>query len=104
MRAGGGGGAALAAMTDGAAEFLERMLLVQRVVGQRLRVAAVAGIFHRQMAGGATVHAIQFGQHDLPDFDGEASGHRLLLRSGRAADFLLDVLALLVLPFAVLSL
>ena len=64
-----GRGAALAPMADGAAEFLERVLFVQRMVGQRLRVAAVARVLHSEMAGRAAVHAVEFRQKNLPDLN-----------------------------------
>ena len=72
VRVVGGRGAALAAMADGAAESLERVLFVQRMVGERLRITAVARVFHREMAGGAAVHAVEVGQENLPDLHRDA--------------------------------
>src|SRR5664280_1214107 len=43
MGVGDRGGAALAPMTDRAAEFLEWVAIVLRMIGQRLRIAAIAG-------------------------------------------------------------
>ena len=87
VRVDGGGGAALAAMADGATESLEGVLLVQRMVAQRLRVTAVAGVFHRQMAGGAAVHPVEVGQDDLADFNGDAFGQQPLLAAWRRGGF-----------------
>ena len=82
-----GRGTALALMADGATEFLKRMLVVNRMVGQGLRVAAVARVFHRQMAARAAIHAVEFREDDLADFESDSFGQRTLLRAWRRAGF-----------------
>ncbi len=96
------GGTALAAVADGAAELVERVLVMQGVVGERLRVSAVARILDREMASRAPVDAVELGQEDLADLHRRALGQQPLVRRRRAADLLPDEPALVVLPRPVL--
>ncbi len=75
---------------------------MQGMVAQRLGVTAIARVFHRQMAGGAAVHAVEVGQDSLADFHGNAFGQQPLLGRGGPVDFLLNVFALVILPLPVL--
>jgi hypothetical protein len=98
---GGGGRTTLAAMADGAPEFLEPVLIVLRMVGEWLWISAVTRIFHRKMAGGAAIDAIQLGQENLPDPDGDTFRRGFLWRRRRPAHFFLDEFMLDCFPLAV---
>ena len=101
---GAGGGAALALVTDRAAEPVERMAVMIRVIRQRQRKAGIAGILDRHMTARAPVYAVEFGQDDLANLQRGSRGIDALLRGGRACDLILEILALPVLPLAVLVL
>ena len=58
MGVGSGRSATLPPMTNGAAKSLNRMLFVQRVVGEGLRVATVTWVIYSEMAGRAAVHTV----------------------------------------------
>ena len=92
--------AALPSMAYGATESLNRKLFVQRMVGEWLRVATVTWVIYSEMTGRAAVHAVEVREKDLPDLDRYSFGQRTLLRCGCAAELLLNVLALVVLPLA----
>src|SRR6516164_2476766 len=99
---GSGRSPTLPSMAHSATESLNRMLFVQRMVSERLRVATVTRVIYSEMAGRAAVHAVEVREKNLADLDRYAFGHRTLLRRGCAAKLLLNVLALVVLPLALL--
>src|SRR6516225_2144975 len=99
---GSGRSTALPSMAYGATESLNGMLFMQRMVGEGLRVATVTRVIYSEMTGRATVHAVEVREKDLADLDRYAFGQRTLLRRGCAAKLLLNVLALVVLPLALL--
>src|ERR1019366_1721258 len=78
------GGTALAAVADGAAELVERVLVMQGEGGEGLRVSAVARILDREMASRAPVDAVELGQEDLADLHRRALGQQPLVRRRRA--------------------
>jgi hypothetical protein len=89
-------------MTNGATELLNRVLFVQRMVGQRLRVATVTRVIDSKMAGRASIHAVEVREKDLADLNWYCFGQRTLLRVRRPTEFFLDVFALVFFPLAVL--
>jgi hypothetical protein len=89
-------------MTNGATESLNRVLFVQRMVGEGLRVAAVTRVIYRQMAARAPIYAVEIREKDLADLNRYSFGQRTLLRARGAPDFLFDIFALVILPLAVL--
>src|ERR1022692_734127 len=102
VRVGSGRRTTLTTMADGATETFEGMLLVQRMVGERLRVTAVARVIHSKMARRAAIHSVEVGEQNLPDLYRRLFGQRPLLRRRGAVDFFLDEFALVILPLAVL--
>src|SRR6516225_2875296 len=93
---------ALPSMAYGATESLNGMLFMQRMVGEGLRVATVTRVIYSKMAGRAAVHPVEIRQKDLTDLDRYSFGQRTLLRRGCAPELLLNVLTLVILPFALL--
>jgi hypothetical protein len=89
-------------MTYGATELLIRVLFVQRMVGQGLRVATVTRVIDSQMAGRASIYAIEVREKDLADLNWYSFGQRTLLRRRGATDFFLGVFALVIFPLAIL--
>jgi hypothetical protein len=92
----------LPSMAHGATESLNRMLFVQRMVSERLRVATVTRVIHSEMAGRAAVHAVEVREKNLADLDRYSFGQRTLLRCGCAPELRLNILALVILPLALL--
>jgi hypothetical protein len=89
-------------MTNSAAELLNRVLFVQRMVGQRLRVTTVTRVIDSKMTGRASIHAVEVREKDLVDLNWYSFGQRMLLRVRRATEFFLDVFSLVIFPLAVL--
>jgi hypothetical protein len=89
-------------MAYGATESLNGMLLVQRMVGERLRVATVTWVIYSEMAGRAAVDAVEVREKDLADLDRYSFGQRTLLRRRCTPKLLLNVLVLVILPLALL--
>jgi hypothetical protein len=94
-------GATLAAVADSATEFLKRMLLVERMIGQRVRIAAVAGIVDCEVARGASIYPIQFRQENLPHLDRNLLCDRSLSGVSGPTELLLNELVLITLPLSI---
>lgn len=94
----------LALMTNGASEFLERVLRVIRMISQRLLIASVARVLNSQVTCDTAIHPLQTRQDNLLNFNRLGAGQFLLLRCAGAADLLSDVLLLPAFPFSVLVL